>query len=439
MPMVEESSKKFSVGDMSPSPTTSANLVKANHTHLQQQQQPYKKPVRHHVKRRSSGRVHVTKLAPMARAHALETALDDPTEPTPQRKPMKRSHSSKSLHRLSTHTTSKGNLSGFAMTTQPTSAVKQQVSPPASPTHHTTPLEVTTPNNNKPKPTASNPAFHVSHQSPAAPIAHRLNATANTPVSMDSPAADIAQSTLDLSPPASSHQAQPPLTQQQPSPLQKLQHQQQQYHHQLLQQQWLQQQQLQHQQRLPLSDPSQAIPQHAQPSEFAEAEPEEDDDPDQSHVDPWMDALDKEYQDIRHHHHPMYNSMARCMQRKEMAAQASTAHLQHRLAQLSLSPHQQRTNSSSILPTLGSLPANSSTPVHRSASQSRVSSSPSNPIAGSRKTPCKSKLERLRAHATTHPSATASTSSIPSSNSGVPYSRWTYSGILDRMFFYATG
>ncbi|GAA5810977.1 hypothetical protein MFLAVUS_004406 [Mucor flavus] len=64
----------------------------------------HKKPTRHHVKRRSSGRVHVAKIAPMARANSAahtdseaELAHDESQE----RPTMRRSQSQRSLHRMS--------------------------------------------------------------------------------------------------------------------------------------------------------------------------------------------------------------------------------------------------------------------------------------------------------------------------------------------------
>lgn len=85
----EKKSKKFAVGggDLPPSPTTSATLTTTTTN---------KRPTRHHVKRRSSGRVHVSKLAPMARAHS-NTNVEPEDE---VKKPMKRSQSNKSLTKL---------------------------------------------------------------------------------------------------------------------------------------------------------------------------------------------------------------------------------------------------------------------------------------------------------------------------------------------------
>lgn len=66
-----------------------------------------KQPVRHHVKRRSSGRVHVAKLAPMARANAAYTdseadfIVDDNENIMNTRPVIRRSQSQRSLNRLS--------------------------------------------------------------------------------------------------------------------------------------------------------------------------------------------------------------------------------------------------------------------------------------------------------------------------------------------------
>lgn len=90
MTQIEEQgkkSKKFAVGgELPPSPTTSTTATTTTN----------KRPTRHHVKRRSSGRVHVSKLAPMARAYS--NTNEEPTDEL--KKPMKRSQSSKSLTKL---------------------------------------------------------------------------------------------------------------------------------------------------------------------------------------------------------------------------------------------------------------------------------------------------------------------------------------------------
>ncbi|RCI01789.1 hypothetical protein CU098_001532 [Rhizopus stolonifer] len=60
-----------------------------------------KRPVRHHIKRRSSGKVHVTKLAPMARAHhASHTDSEADFVQDTQRPAMRRSQSQRSLNKM---------------------------------------------------------------------------------------------------------------------------------------------------------------------------------------------------------------------------------------------------------------------------------------------------------------------------------------------------
>ncbi|KAI8091443.1 uncharacterized protein B0P05DRAFT_568808 [Gilbertella persicaria] len=130
-------SKKFAVGDLPPSPTTSTGMVGTT-----------KRPTRHHVKRRSSGRVHVSKLAPMARAHS-----DADTE-----KPIKRTQSNKSLSRLSTDRKPVG--------LTPAEPHSPPTTPPMTETNH-------------------KPNFHVSHTIPAAPIEQPLSVTADDLVTPD--------------------------------------------------------------------------------------------------------------------------------------------------------------------------------------------------------------------------------------------------------------
>jgi hypothetical protein len=140
-------SKKFAVGDLPPSPTTSTGTTA-------------KRTTRHHVKRRSSGRVHVSKLAPMARAHNNE--LDE------EKKPMKRSQSNKSLTRLSSLERKSG-MTGFTPAVAPNTAKKEEdeISPPTTP------------------PLTKKPTFHVSHTIPAAPIEQTMSVTADDLVTPD--------------------------------------------------------------------------------------------------------------------------------------------------------------------------------------------------------------------------------------------------------------
>ncbi|KAI9025101.1 hypothetical protein CLU79DRAFT_674041, partial [Phycomyces nitens] len=59
-----------------------------------------KKPMRHHVKRRSTSRVHVTKLAPISRLNVAHTDSEADFEPDEPRPAMRRSQSQRSLRRL---------------------------------------------------------------------------------------------------------------------------------------------------------------------------------------------------------------------------------------------------------------------------------------------------------------------------------------------------
>ncbi|KAI7905289.1 uncharacterized protein BX663DRAFT_484574 [Cokeromyces recurvatus] len=143
--------KKFAVGDLPPSPTTSTGTIP-------------KRPTRHHVKRRSSGRVHVSKLAPMARAHS-STNIDP--ENNEEKKPttMKRSQSNKSLNRLGLSERNKNNLTGLTPANKEEEVEKVVISPPTTP-----PLLIS---DKKP------PTFPVSNTTPAAPIEQTLTVTAD--------------------------------------------------------------------------------------------------------------------------------------------------------------------------------------------------------------------------------------------------------------------
>lgn len=178
-------SKKFAVGDLPPSPTTSTGTITATTTTTSN-----KRPTRHHVKRRSSGRVHVSKLAPMARAHSNNN--DDNEE----RKPMKRSQSNKSLTRLSS-LERKGGMTGFTPAVSNTTSKNQERDPPAPETEqvvqgqeeeeqvispHSPP---TTPPPTTATPLDKKPTFHVSHTIPAAPIEQPLHVTADNLVVPD--------------------------------------------------------------------------------------------------------------------------------------------------------------------------------------------------------------------------------------------------------------
>ncbi|KAI8339105.1 hypothetical protein BC941DRAFT_422095 [Chlamydoabsidia padenii] len=315
--MVEESLKKFAVGEMPPSPTIS-NPISSNTTTT------HKKPTRHHVKRRSSGRIHVSKLAPLAKVHTQQqptTEDDDNFEDIEQqqqpRRPMKRSHSSKSIHRLSSNDPQrKVNLSGFTMTLKPTTNTGTD-SPPMTPTElqEKPPHQSATPimNNTKednttptisvsqPKPTLVkpiSPTFQVSYQSTAAPIAHILNATVEN---MATP------NKLPVTPTSASNSTKP-------------------MHH--LHSRFIDQEEQVHHQDIP----SHLYQQQQQQQHYLTC---------------LLKSLDKEYQAIHTHQDPMMESLTRCLHQQR---RNTTTHL-HRLVQL----QQQRTFSSSILPTLSTI------------------------------------------------------------------------------------
>ncbi|KAI8992260.1 hypothetical protein BDB01DRAFT_777749 [Pilobolus umbonatus] len=145
-----------------------------------------KKHTRHHVKRRSSGRVHVTKLAPMARMNTTDsdvdiefTDIDTTTRPV-----MKRTQSQKSLHRISfdrkgmTSLTPRQKSSSHTHTLQTT----EDIDPPTDVIINEDPIETVSP----PKQTTANPAV-ISHTSIAEPISQPLNATANNMIVPDTP------------------------------------------------------------------------------------------------------------------------------------------------------------------------------------------------------------------------------------------------------------
>lgn len=171
-------SKKFAVGDLPPSPTTSTGTTTTVSTN--------KRATRHHVKRRSSGRVHVSKLAPMARAYSNNNELDE------EKKPMKRSQSNKSLTRLSSLERKSG-MTGFTPAVAPNTGKKEEldpepkvetISPHSPPT--TPPLTTaTTTNMTTTTTTTKKPTFHVSHTIPAVPIEQTMSVTADDLVAPD--------------------------------------------------------------------------------------------------------------------------------------------------------------------------------------------------------------------------------------------------------------
>ncbi|CAO3612957.1 unnamed protein product [Mucor hiemalis] len=179
-------SKKFAVGggDLPPSPTTSTGTTTTTTTTTTN-----KRATRHHVKRRSSGRVHVSKLAPMARAHSNNSNGELEGGDEVVRKPMKQSQSNKSLTRLSTGEPRKNGITGFTPAvitnkdldqqeeeveeaeTEVEDVVVKTIKPSSPPT--------TPPPQQQERPQQPQPNFHVSHTIPAAPIEQTLSVTAD--------------------------------------------------------------------------------------------------------------------------------------------------------------------------------------------------------------------------------------------------------------------
>ncbi|KAL0087997.1 hypothetical protein J3Q64DRAFT_1315154 [Phycomyces blakesleeanus] len=192
-----------------PSPTMSTGTV----AHVS-----HKKPTRHHVKRKSGGRVHVTKLAPMARAHsstAVHTDTEIDGDHDNERKPMRRSQSQRSLNRLSSldrkgglvpMTKSKPQPSPSPPTTPPPPQQQQQQQQqqpepepepepetqqerqiqPSSPQQQQQllqPLQKKQQQSQRPQQqrhiSGGNPGFTVSRNAPAAPVEQTFNAVAN--------------------------------------------------------------------------------------------------------------------------------------------------------------------------------------------------------------------------------------------------------------------
>ncbi|KAG2192253.1 hypothetical protein INT46_009310 [Mucor plumbeus] len=142
----------------------------------------YKRPVRHHVKRRSSGRVHVAKLAPMARANSSNHTdteadySDEPNTTTEHNRPtMKRSQSQRSLHKMSFDRKGFGSLTAARRKSTASSTDKISISEIIP-----TPKD----NNNQVgaiKTLSNNPAS-LSSSNIAAPVEITFNAVANNMV-----------------------------------------------------------------------------------------------------------------------------------------------------------------------------------------------------------------------------------------------------------------
>jgi hypothetical protein len=164
---------KFVMGEEEPSTTTTATTT----TGAAEKQHNKKQYTRHHVKRRSSGRVHVNKLAPMARvsnnAAHTDTEAEVEDNESNNRPVMRRSQSQRSLHRLSTDRKA---LTGFTTKRKSSNASIKQ-----STLENFTAINNSTDN---PQPTTTaiidnkNPV-PLSHTAVAAPVEQTFNAVAN--------------------------------------------------------------------------------------------------------------------------------------------------------------------------------------------------------------------------------------------------------------------
>lgn len=141
-------------------------------------QQHTKKPTRHHVKKRSSGRVHVTKLAPMARANSSSAHTDSEADfdSAQQERPvMRRSQSQRSLHKMSFDNSRKSFVGLTSANPKPT--VKKPIDKEVpEPIEHVSDI----PKTSSTSTTSSNPASLSFSKGIAAPIEQTFNAVANT-------------------------------------------------------------------------------------------------------------------------------------------------------------------------------------------------------------------------------------------------------------------
>lgn len=170
--MGEDEAAKPTAEAISASPSTITATANVQH----------KRPVRHHVKRRSSGRVHVAKLAPMVRANSSNHTdteadyYDDPNSAVEYSRPtMKRSQSQRSLHKMSFDRKGFGNLTAVRRkSTASTASDKMSVSemvPTTTAPKAAAAAETT-------RAASSNPAS-VSSSNIAEPVEITINAVAN--------------------------------------------------------------------------------------------------------------------------------------------------------------------------------------------------------------------------------------------------------------------
>ncbi|KAI7874170.1 hypothetical protein K492DRAFT_174757 [Lichtheimia hyalospora FSU 10163] len=339
-----------------PSPPTTTTSTGHHTTH--------KKHNRHHVKRRSAGRVHVTKLAPMARANTSHTDTEADIEHhdnnnNHKRPHMRRSQSQRSLNRLSNgERKGGGGLTALApihpsktSSTTTTAAATTTPSPPPSATENEE-EEQPLPRSKKQQqrqskqdekgqsstiaPRKDSPAFFVSSQAPAAPIEQTFNAVAKNLVS-----SNTSHTSLPSIQPSSNHRSSQPLRSQFIDETIDIQ---------------------QHKQRAPITTPSAtdangkrlsnvAAAANAQPPGMSRTQQKlllqrqhclVDDENNLGHpknmrrLTRELERVGREYQCVRRYHDPMTESLQRCLEQQQQQPRMRLS---------------QRTRSSAVLPT----------------------------------------------------------------------------------------
>lgn len=389
-----------------PSPPTQASTSTAGTTH-------HKKHTRHHVKRRSTGRVHVTKLAPMARANSHNAHTDTEAEPDTdqqfKRPHVRRSQSQRSLHRLSSFERKGAGLTALAALEPSENAVA--ISPPTTP-----PPKRQQQQEERPTPSVSSPAvlrkdelkpnFFVSHMAPAAPIEQTFNAVANNLVVPDNAALPAAIQQASPSKPSS---AQPVKKKHSP-----------------LRSQFVED----HHPRRPLSNVASAAT--AQPPGMTRTQQKVllqrqqclvDDENNLAHprnmlrLTRELERVGNEYRCVRRFRDPMLESLARCMELRDSSNHPTQQNDPHRLDTT------QRTRSSSVLPS-----STQADTLHNTVQQQ----------------PHTEHREAIRRRhmqlkmASTQPQSSLGSSSSPSSvqstTSTLGMLRWSAGAFLDRMW-----
>ncbi|CAO3592568.1 unnamed protein product [Absidia cylindrospora] len=294
----------------------------------------------------------------------------------------------------------------------------------------------------KSKPITS-PTFQVSHQAPAAPLAHILNATANTLVTPDKPAlANLTTSSTTTSATASTGP-----NDNSDNGSSKSKH---------LYSRFVQQQRNRQQESIEDHQQQQTYRKHQQHEQLTPVT--STDDLVRVNLAIASENMDKEYQIIQDYQDPMVASLARCMYQRQQQQQqqqqkrsinnskpTSTQLQLHRLAQMGA---QQRTFSSSILPTMATLSlASSSSPSSALLPSPTVGRSNLGMTDGTstsvsncqqqhteHRQMARQRHQRLRA---VHLSSTGhyTTSSSSSSENKQAVGRWSAGAFLDRMFY----